>query len=135
MIASIEMTGKPHDALIVPREAIISRENEDYVYIVQEQKAKLVPVKRGESDGERVEILEGLSGGEEVVVKGQNTLADGSSVVVIDPNQSAASQDAGKQENSGKRQRGPQNQQNPENPQNAPTNGSENQERPARPKG
>lgn len=135
MIASIEMTGKPHDALIVPREAIISRENQDYVYIVDEQRAKLVLVKRGESDGERVEVLEGLSGGEEVVVKGQNTLADGSSVVVIDPNQPAASQDAGKQENSGKRQRGPQNQQNPENPQNAPTNGSENQERPARPKG
>ncbi|MFY0544995.1 efflux RND transporter periplasmic adaptor subunit [Brevibacillus sp. H7] len=86
MIASVEMTGKPHQALVVPREAVISRDKQNYVYVVEAGKAKQVNVKVGESDGERVEILEGLTGGEEVVVKGQNTLVAGSAVVIIDPN-------------------------------------------------
>ncbi|USG66890.1 efflux RND transporter periplasmic adaptor subunit [Brevibacillus ruminantium] len=109
MIASIEMTGKPHDALIIPREAIISREAQDYVYIVEDDRAKMVAVKRGESDGERVEILEGLSAGESVVIKGQNTLTDGSGVVVIDPNQPNSSDSIQNKD----RQRGPGNQGNP----------------------
>ncbi len=92
MIASVEMTGELHKALVVPREAVVSKDKENLVYIVEQEKAKQVKVKLGESDGENVEILEGLTGTEEVVVKGQNTLVDGSTVVVIDPNQPVTNQ-------------------------------------------
>jgi HlyD family secretion protein len=89
MIASIEMKGQPRTALVVPREAVISKDQQTYVFIVEDGKAKQVIVKAGESDGERMEILEGLQGGEEVVVKGQNTLVEGMPVAVIDPNNPA----------------------------------------------
>lgn len=92
MIASVEMTGEMHEALVVPREAVVSRDKENFVYVVEQEKAKQVKVKLGESDGEKVEVLEGLTGTEEVVVKGQNTLVDGSTVAVIDPNQPVTNQ-------------------------------------------
>lgn len=87
MIASVTMTGEMHKALVVPREAVILQNKENYVYVVDQDKAKQVKVKLGDSDGEKIEVLEGLSGTEAVVVKGQNTLSDGATVTVIDPNQ------------------------------------------------
>ncbi|NGQ97382.1 efflux RND transporter periplasmic adaptor subunit [Brevibacillus sp. SYP-B805] len=105
MIASIEMTGAAHKALVVPREAVIARDKEFYVYVVEEKKAKQVPVKVGESDGQRIEILDGLKGGEDVVVKGQNTLVAGSPVVVIDPNQPVNGQENAPENNQGNKQR------------------------------
>jgi len=87
MIASVEMTGELHKALVVPREAVISQNKGNFVFVVEQDKAKQVHVELGESDGTKVEILKGLTGTETVVVKGQNTLSDGSTVTVIDPNQ------------------------------------------------
>lgn len=103
MVASIEAKGNSHKAVVVPREAVITKGQDSYVYVVEENKAKQVNVTPGESDGERIEILTGLKGGEEVVVQGQNTLVANAAVIVIDPNQSAESQgkQRGKRENSG----------------------------------
>jgi HlyD family secretion protein len=122
MIASVEMTGQLHKALVVPREAVLLRDQQSYVYVVENEKAKQVQVKLGESDGERVEILEGLSGGEDVVVKGQNTLVAGASVVIIDPN------NLNKTDKPGNRQR------NKPNPSNGPNGGKPNDSQ-AQPKG
>ncbi len=48
-----------------------------YVYVVENGKAVLKNIKTGVSQGDNVEITEGLREGEQVVVKGQNKLKDG----------------------------------------------------------
>ncbi len=90
MVASISLQGEPHKSVVVPREAVISSEKKNYVYVVDGDVARQVEVTVGESDGERIEVLSGLSGGEDVVTKGNNTLTEGTPVVVFDPNKPAA---------------------------------------------
>lgn len=87
MVASIEVKGNPHKAIVVPREAVITKAQSSYVFVVEGEKAKQVTVTTGESDGTKIEILSGLQGGESVVVQGQNTLTDNATVAVIDPTQ------------------------------------------------
>ncbi|WP_411504505.1 efflux RND transporter periplasmic adaptor subunit [Brevibacillus centrosporus] len=87
MVASVEVKGNPHQAILVPREAVITKAQNSYVFVVEGDKAKQVTVTTGESDGTRIEILTGLQGGESVVVQGQNTLTGNATVAVIDPNQ------------------------------------------------
>ncbi|KQL43574.1 hypothetical protein AN963_29475 [Brevibacillus choshinensis] len=87
MVASVEVKGNPHKVIIVPREAVITKAQSSYVFVVEGDKAKQVTVTTGESDGTKIEILTGLQGGESVVVQGQNTLTANATVAVIDPNQ------------------------------------------------
>ncbi|MED4754423.1 efflux RND transporter periplasmic adaptor subunit [Brevibacillus choshinensis] len=99
MVASVEIKGNPHKAIIVPREAVITKAQSSYVFVVDGDKAKQVTVTTGESDGTKIEILTGLQGGESVVVQGQNTLTANATVAVIDPNQAknAAGKKSGNQ--------------------------------------
>ncbi|MCK9911812.1 hypothetical protein MXD81_21840, partial [Microbacteriaceae bacterium K1510] len=85
----VEMKADPRKAIVVPREAVISTNQQNYLYVVEDDKAKQVKVEVGESDGKRMEILSGLNGGEQVVVKGQNTLSPGSPVAIFDQNKPA----------------------------------------------
>jgi len=55
--------------LLVPEEAIVPQGDAFYVYTVVEGAAKRVPVKIGIRQGAYVEILEGLSAGDQVVTK------------------------------------------------------------------
>lgn len=86
MIASAETKGEQRKALVVPREAVIFKEQAYYVFTVEDNKAKQVKVEVGESDGERIEILKGVKPGYQVIVKGQNMLVTDADVTVIDPN-------------------------------------------------
>ena len=71
------------DALLVAREAVLNQRTGQNVYLVRDGLAVLQPVKTGYMMGDQVEILMGLTEGDEVVVRGQSTLKDGSSVNVI----------------------------------------------------
>ena len=63
--------------VFIPKEAILTKEGRSLVYIANGSKAAGRPVKIGaEADG-RVEVLEGLQGGEIVVVRGLEALRDG----------------------------------------------------------
>jgi RND family efflux transporter MFP subunit len=70
------------NALAVPPAAIVPSKNgkEKSVFVIDSGKAKLVPVKTGIDDGLWVEVVEGLSGEEEVVVVGKGGLSDGQAV-------------------------------------------------------
>ena len=61
----------------------------EVVFVVDGDHVKMVPVKRGISDDNYVEIIEGLKEGEEVVIGGYKAinrdLADGTKVVVGTP--------------------------------------------------
>jgi len=50
------------------------------VFIVEQGRAKLVPITTGLSDGRWVEITQGLNGTEDVVVVGKTRLTEGSLV-------------------------------------------------------
>lgn len=71
------------DALLVAREAILNQRTGQNVYLVRDGLAHLQPVKTGYLMGDQVEVLTGLTEGDEVVIRGQSTLKDGSSVKVI----------------------------------------------------
>jgi multidrug efflux pump subunit AcrA (membrane-fusion protein) len=59
------------------------------VYVVNAGKAEQRPVKTGLSNAGKVEIIEGLKGGEQIVVVGQNGLKDGNPVRVVSLEQTA----------------------------------------------
>lgn len=85
MFARVELVleGK-EDVLTVPREAILlSSGQEPFVYVVEDGRAVARPVVRGLEGSERVEIVEGLQEGDEVVVVGQHRLRPGRAVVVV----------------------------------------------------
>jgi RND family efflux transporter MFP subunit len=84
MFAEINIATESRNQVIaVPSEAVVVKEGNTIVYIIEKDKAKLVSVKTGLDNGKMVEITEGLNEGMEVVVKGQNFLEDGALVSVV----------------------------------------------------
>ncbi len=70
-------------ALTVPAGAVIVDKQKRSVVMVQEGRAKKVPVTTGADDGIRVEIIKGLEGGEQVVLAGKESLSDGAAVAIV----------------------------------------------------
>ncbi|WP_366923543.1 efflux RND transporter periplasmic adaptor subunit [Metallumcola ferriviriculae] len=75
-------TAQKEDALVVPYEAVINRENQDYLYVVIEGKAQERKVQKGISNDMVVEITSGLEEGEEVIVNPDDKVEDGLMVQV-----------------------------------------------------
>lgn len=73
------------DTLLVPRAAILDSDTESAVFVVEDNVARRRDVQLGYANGPEVEITSGLSGDEQVVVVGQNSLKDGGTVAVIQP--------------------------------------------------
>ena len=71
------------DALTVPRAALLEDDAEPAVFVVDDGKAKRVPIELGYLDGEWAEVRGGLDEGAQVVTAGKVTLRDGSAVQVI----------------------------------------------------
>jgi membrane fusion protein (multidrug efflux system) len=71
------------DVLLVPRVAIVDDDVSDSVFVIINGKVERRPVITGYASGDRVEIMEGLEGDEEIVVVGQSGLRDGSRVDVV----------------------------------------------------
>ncbi|HAM72497.1 MAG TPA: efflux RND transporter periplasmic adaptor subunit [Verrucomicrobiales bacterium] len=65
-------------AIRVPHRAIVRRGQMEVLFLVESGRAVLRLVKTGRRIGEDLEILSGLNPGEQVVVRGAETLADGS---------------------------------------------------------
>lgn len=68
------------NALVLPPQAIVSGPKGKSVFIVEGGRAKSVPVQTGISDGRWMEITDGLSGDENVVVVGKRRLVEGARV-------------------------------------------------------
>lgn len=69
--------------MIAPRNAFVGSVSSNQIFVVENGIAKLKKVTAGRVLGEQVEILSGLSNGEQVVVTGQINLQNGSKVEVI----------------------------------------------------
>jgi HlyD family secretion protein len=66
--------------VLVPRRALLRQQDRWIVYTVQGGVARAAGVTPGEERGERVQVVVGLAGGEDVVVGGFANLTDGASV-------------------------------------------------------
>jgi membrane fusion protein (multidrug efflux system) len=75
-------TGKQATILALPRESIVGSVRDARVFVVQDGKAVLKPVRLGRLFGEIAEIAEGLSEGDQVVISGQINLEDGTKIMV-----------------------------------------------------
>jgi len=70
-------------ALQIPRSAIVDEAGESSVFIVEDDKAVRQPITTGYANNGHVEILDGLTGSEKIVIVGQAGLKDGSKVSII----------------------------------------------------
>ncbi|MBX3301550.1 MAG: efflux RND transporter periplasmic adaptor subunit, partial [Nitrospira sp.] len=69
MFARVEvMVGTHHQALQIPIDAVSRLEDTQYVYVVEEGKARRVDIEIGIRQGNHVEITKGLTGHEEIIV-------------------------------------------------------------------
>jgi multidrug efflux pump subunit AcrA (membrane-fusion protein) len=82
MFAKIKLIIETHkDVPAVLKEALIGKEPNLYVYIVENDKAHMKNAKVGIREGAYIEILEGIKDGDLVVIMGQQKLRDGASVI------------------------------------------------------
>jgi len=68
------------DAVTVPAEAVVTTPSGSFVYVMQEGTAKRIAIVAGRQSGRLVKIDSGLTGGEQVIIEGQNRLSDGAKV-------------------------------------------------------
>jgi membrane fusion protein (multidrug efflux system) len=77
----LDIDAERHDGVVlVPLPAIVREGEETAVFVARDGKAERRAVKTGLSDTERVEILSGITAGEQVIVDGQAGLPDGSAI-------------------------------------------------------
>lgn len=70
-------------AVLVPKDAVLTEDAANSVFVVAANKARRRPVKLGYSDGDNYEVLEGLKADEQVVTTGQSSLKDDAKVEVV----------------------------------------------------
>jgi RND family efflux transporter MFP subunit len=72
------------DAVVVLRDVVLGgKADEPYVYVVEDGVAHKRIVKTGITEGAKIEIIEGLKAGENLVVNGMNYLIDGIKVEAV----------------------------------------------------
>ncbi len=81
-------------AIVVPATAVVFQGEERFMYVVEQSppnaegeepqmKAKKQPVKLGFVEGDRIEILEGLEPGDQIITSGLQRLSDGATIRVM----------------------------------------------------
>jgi len=73
-------SGTPQEQVVVPQAALITDQQGIYVFIVEDGKVAIRRVKTGGANGQGVIVADGLSGGEQVVVEGLQSLRPGMAV-------------------------------------------------------
>jgi membrane fusion protein (multidrug efflux system) len=74
------MVGVHRNAIQIPIDAVTRLEENQYVYVVQDGKARQIPVELGGRADNRIEITKGLTGTEQVIVSGKDLVSDGTVV-------------------------------------------------------
>ncbi len=74
---------KQEDVLSIPSDAIIENDNGKYVYVVENDTAKVKEIEVGLDNGEYTEIASGISESDNVVIKGHDYVEDGEKVNIV----------------------------------------------------
>ncbi|WP_094549623.1 efflux RND transporter periplasmic adaptor subunit [Petroclostridium xylanilyticum] len=81
MFAEVKfVTDKKDSVVVIPMEAVITRNANSFVFVLEGDVAKKRDVKVGFKDDKNYEIISGLQEGELVIIKGQQFVADGEKV-------------------------------------------------------
>ena len=84
MIARVFLVKRRYEsALVVPRDALIERDQGSVAFVNNNNRAQERNVVLGPSEGNRVVVLEGLSVGEPLIVSGHRNLVDGNPIRVV----------------------------------------------------
>jgi RND family efflux transporter MFP subunit len=84
MYARVRLTVERRpDALTVPANAVVDTDGKRGVFTVKDQTAKFIETKIGLSDGQRIEVLDGVQEGERVITTGALALRDGDRVALV----------------------------------------------------
>jgi multidrug efflux pump subunit AcrA (membrane-fusion protein) len=85
MFANVEVVLlEKRETLAIPREAILEAGSEMSVFVVEGKQAVRRPITIGYEQDRMVEVLRGLNEGDQVVIKGQQLIKDGSTIRVIE---------------------------------------------------
>lgn len=74
---------KSTDTIVVPREAVLTKEDANYVFVFENGKAVRRDVELGIDTGDSIEIVSGVAEGDHVITKGQTYLANGDFVRIV----------------------------------------------------
>jgi RND family efflux transporter MFP subunit len=84
MFARVEIVKQEvADSLAIPLYAIISRNDQHLVYVVEDSLAQVREIDLGIQEGWRIQAKTGLKVGDEVIVVGQRSVNDGTAVKVV----------------------------------------------------
>lgn len=76
-------TGVNERAVMIPQDALVIRGNEQVVFVVKDGHAELRQLRLGERRDTLIEVLEGVTAEEPVIISGQFQLADGKAVTIV----------------------------------------------------
>lgn len=81
---SATLTLRERDALVIPEQAVMIRGDEKYVFVAEDGIARRMSVILGSRTPGRVEVVEGLTMDDRVIVTGQDRLSSGDRISVKD---------------------------------------------------
>lgn len=81
-------------SLLVPRVAVVDADADQAVFVIREGVAERRPIETGYARGDRIEVVDGLSGEEDIVVVGQGGLKDGARVEIVRGGEARVARDA-----------------------------------------
>jgi RND family efflux transporter MFP subunit len=81
MYGSVSLNNsKSITALSIPRKALVGSSKNPQVYVIKNGKSILTSFNAGTSDGEFIEVVDGLSKSDQIIIKGQVNLQNNSNV-------------------------------------------------------
>jgi membrane fusion protein (multidrug efflux system) len=83
MFMTVALQRQRDDVLFVPEEAVAPRSGRQFVYLVTDGRVREQEVSLGVRNPGRVEIVDGLSAGDTVVVEGVQKIRDGAAVEIL----------------------------------------------------
>lgn len=90
MFGEVHFVNERHENVIVlPRDAVLTSDDQSYVFVNEEGVARKVEVTTGIDTGEQVEVTTGLAENSSVVIKGQSFLTDGDVIEASDSEKEA----------------------------------------------
>jgi RND family efflux transporter MFP subunit len=86
MFARVDLNlATEREVLLVPRDALVYRNDRQGVFVVDGETARFQPVATGLTEGDMVEIVDGVTEQEIVVSRGANLLQNGDRIQVLSP--------------------------------------------------
>ena len=74
---------KKEGVIVIPSDVIVYRNNKEYVYIADNDRAKMVEITTGEGRNAHVVVSGGLKPGDQLIISGNRTLSDGALISEI----------------------------------------------------